>query len=274
MSILNEKPKESLKTFLNRCSTVCDLDIEKAYIVTCNVLKNHKSKDIPFEDIEPWKKLETIWYDSLESGTPDYSVYSDPYYFTEAWLCWIAASRSYLKSIISDKSMFGKSIVSDIGNINNVLDLGCGFAYSTIALKEFFPTANVIGTNIENSYQFKLAKELGKQYDFTIQEDYKIKADLIFASEYFEHFDRPIEHLIDIIKHCNPKYLIIANGFGYKAMGHFDTYYHKEQSYTAKEMRGLFNTYLKSLGYTKQKTKCWFDNPEYWKKIENLDSFF
>ena len=77
----------------------------------------------------------------------DFSVYDDTYYVCELWLCWIRYSRRYLRDISKNTSLFSRSIVSDI-RANSVLDLGCGFGYTTAALKEFFPHATVTGTEL------------------------------------------------------------------------------------------------------------------------------
>ena len=92
-----------------------------------------------------------------------------------------------------------------------------------------------------------------------------IKTDLIFASEYFEHIEKPIEHLSDILKNCNPKYLLLANTFNQPAIGHFIEYSHKGKKYIGKTISKMFNETLKENGYMKIKTKLWNQRPNYWK---------
>ena len=63
-----------------------------------------------------------------------------------------------------------------------VLDLGCGFGYTTAALKEIYPRAEVIGTNLRGTSQYKVSSAIGKQRNFSVKDSIP-KADLIFASE-------------------------------------------------------------------------------------------
>jgi len=163
-----------------------------------------------------------------------------------------------------------KSIVSDIGNIDSIMDLGCGFGYTTAGLKELFPTAIVYGTNIKDTTQYMIASYFARVRSFTIISDTQqinTHIDLIFASEYFEHFERPIEHLLDILHICTPDFLLIANSFNTVSIGHFTTYYHLKQAYTGKQISGLFNDTLRLFRYEKVKTNLWNSRPTYWRKI-------
>jgi SAM-dependent methyltransferase len=274
--IIDKITKNDLMEYLQKCSKVVDFDIEKAYNTTINFSKKHDGKDVPYESIIEMISLETKWYNSLSINKPDYSVYSSPYYFCEVWLCWSKYSRRYLKEIQSSRSLFVKSICDDMQNVKTVLDLGCGFGYTTASLKEIFNDANVIGTNIAESSQFKLANELGNSHNFKVIEDYSgIKSDLIFASEYFEHFQSPVEHLVDVLDACNPRYMIIANTFNSSAIGHFNEYYHHNNAYTGKQIGKLFNETMRNKGYQQVKTKCWNNRPSYWKKMEvTLEKYF
>jgi trans-aconitate methyltransferase len=168
--------------------------------------------------------------------------------------------------------MFGKSIVEYIGNVDNVVDLGCGFGYTTVGMKELFPNSNVYGTNLKDSYQYKMATELGDKHNFKIIENLNLVekpgTSLYFASEYFEHFERPIEHLEYILKTLNPKYMLIANTFNGKAIGHFNKYKHYDNIFDGKKASKEFNNHLRKAGYKKQDTNCWNNRPSYWKKEE------
>jgi 2-polyprenyl-3-methyl-5-hydroxy-6-metoxy-1,4-benzoquinol methylase len=275
--IVKNTNRQSLKDYLIECSKCIDFDIDHAFDVTINFIKFHKGINVNLSSIQEMKNLEEQWYNSLKANQPNYSVYSDPYYFCEVWLCWINYSSRYLKDICKSKSLFNKSIVDDMKNVKVVVDLGCGFGYTTAALKEIFTQSIVYGTNIKESSQYKMAEKCGKKYNFSVINDIDgIKSDLIFASEYFEHFERPIEHLEYILQKLNPRYLLIANTFNGKAIGHFDYYKHYDTVYPGKKMNLLFNDYMRKYGYKKIKTNCWNNRPTYWKKenIETLDKYF
>jgi trans-aconitate methyltransferase len=164
--------------------------------------------------------------------------------------------------------MHGISVVDDMDNVNVIVDLGNGIGLTTKKIAEIFPSASVYATNIEVSYQYKIASELATSCGFTMMSDLKdmpLQADMMFASEYFEHFDRPIEHLDYIMSLQKPRYMIIANGFNGDAIGHFDTYFHMDKSYSSKEMNKLFSACMIRHGYKRVKTRLWNDRPQYYK---------
>jgi SAM-dependent methyltransferase len=258
-SIFTKFKKDNLRELITQCSQYVELE-DSLFELATNMVKGIKGSAI--------QELEDRWYKSLDSDSPDYSVYNKNCYLADIWACWVIYSRQYLLSLKSDKSLFGKSIVDDMGKIENIADLGCGFGYTTIGLKELFPKANVIGTNFEESWQYKIAENYGKQYDFTLAPKIDKKVDLVFASEYFEHIGNPVYHLKNIISTCEPKYLIIANSFNTIAIGHFKQYKYKDGLVEGKKMGRIFNNTLRELGYTKVATSCWNSRPSYWKKNE------
>lgn len=268
MSILDNISEVHLHEYFKKCSDFVNIDVDSAVKLTKNFIKKHRGENVPYEDIKHMVDLENRWYNSLAQNKPDYSVYSDPYYYCEVWLCWKNYSRRYLKEISNKKSLFDKSIVDDMVDTKTVIDLGCGFGYTTIGLKEIFPIAKVYGTNIKDTPQYNIAKTFEQQKHINIIDDYTdIKTDLIFASEYFEHFDKPVEHLIDVLEKTNPKYMLIANTFNGKAIGHFDSYTHLNTKYGGKTISKMFNATLRQFGYEKVETNCWNNRPNYWKKI-------
>lgn len=222
------------------------------------------------------EQLTTIsdrWYNSLATGNPDYSVYGEDEYIAELWACWKVYSRTHLLNIQKPTSLFTRSIVDQLEGITKIVDLGCGFAYTTAALKQIFPNASIWGTNLENTLQMTVAKDLATDYGFQVSGDLTGiagKTDLIFASEYFEHIDRPIEHLNEVIETLQPRFMLIANAFGPIAIGHFREYSVREQDtfrlLEAKKCSKIFNETLRHHGYTKVKTKLWNNRPAYWEK--------
>ena len=266
-SILDYISKDDLKDFLKRCKRYTKINSKRMYEITLNLIRKHDGKPYDEELCQSFIDLEDRWYESLKTR-PDYSVYNHALYFSELWVCWIRYSRKYLKTIQTEKSLFGKSIVHDMKRCKSVLDLGCGCGFTTQALREIFPKAKVTGTNLSGTPQFTMASVKGLAKDFTIQEELK-RADLIFASEYFEHIESPLEHLREVLETCQPKYLLIANAFGAKAIGHFNAYTCQAGSkLKPSEVSKLFNKLLRYEGYVKVETACWNNRPAYWKRVK------
>jgi SAM-dependent methyltransferase len=260
MSILDRIRKSDLREYLEACSKVSSINVDKAYETTLRCIQAHDEGNSDTANLREITELKTKWYASLAYGAPDYSVYENPYYFCEVWICWIKYSRGYLKAIERDKQQYG--------NPARILDLGCGFGYTTAALKEIFPAAEVIGTNVVNSSQWALAESLGRQYGFTLIDEagtIQNSFDLIFASEYFEHFEEPIRHLRAVLKYFDPTYLVVANTFSGEAIGHFTEYRDLDDQYkTGGEMSRLFNATLSEYGYKQKETTYWNNRPTVW----------
>lgn len=214
--------------------------------------------------------LEQRWYESLAEGKPDFSVYETDYYLAELWACWIVYSKRYLKEIEKQNSLPPIGIASD-ANPEVIVDVGCGFGYTTAAIKELFPNARVYATNLPDTLQWRVAWRMSEAYDFTLVPDCSYipeQADLVFASEYFEHFFEPVAHLEDIIKSVKPKAWLIANAFNARAIGHFTNYLVNGALMNGKATSRAFNETLKKHGYRKIKTRLWNNRPSYW-KLEN-----
>jgi len=206
--------------------------------------------------------LEQRWYASLAQGKPDYTVYNDVRYAGDLWACWLLYSRRYLRNI-------GSLIQSGWSpRLSRIADLGCGIGYSTAVLKQFWPAAMVYGTNLEGP-QAQTARSIGKSIGFTVEPAIVGQVDLIFASEYFEHFDHPFDHVLDVLQRGSfPRYLIIASTFGSRSVGHFDTYY-DERGYAqpGKSVGRQFNALLRAHGYRMRKTSFWNNRPAIWERI-------
>jgi SAM-dependent methyltransferase len=221
--------------------------------------------------LRPFQELEARWYESLEAGTPDYSVYDDAYFISDIWACWVHYSRKYLTAIKSPKSLADKSIVDDMRDVAVVADLGCGFGYTTAALKELFPSATVFGTNFGGGRQWRLASMFGEQYGFSMfpsVEEFGKPVDLIFASEYFEHIEDAISHVASIVESASPRYMVTANAFGTTSVGHFIKYRCGGGYCDGKTASRLFNEAMGSFGYENIETNCWNGRPAYWSRAE------
>lgn len=223
------------------------------------------------ESDEIINNLESRWYSSLNGGSPDYSVYDEIHYLVEVIYCYETYSKKYLKRYQQGYSLKPFGIYAETKNASVVVDLGNGLGITTAILKQLYPAALVYGTNVENSIQYKISEILASKHNFTMVPDVKAvgtKTDLIFASEYFEHFQDPVPHLVEVIKYLNPDKLLIANAFGANAIGHFDSYIFKNQQVTPATINRLFNKTLVNLGYRKVKTTLWNDRPNYWKRSQ------
>ena len=262
-SIFEKISKDHFFELVENCSSFFTIDKDAAYESISEV----KREKIADESKNHIKCLEKRWYSSL-LNQPDFSVYNDPYYLCDIWCCWTMYSRKSLLSIRAENSLGDRSVLSQMKGVRRVIDLGCGFGYTTAGLKELFPDAEVFGTNIESSYQFTLAKKLAAKRSFEIKGSFEEigAVDFMFASEYFEHIPNPIEHLCQILMHNNPKYFVIANAFNGIAIGHFKEYSHLGEKYSGREMSKMFNDSMRFYGYKKVKTKIWNSRPAVWVK--------
>jgi SAM-dependent methyltransferase len=251
--LINEEPKKILEDFLTDYDKVQPINILKAREIIKDAIKKHsKHKD----DYSYIKGLEDRWYMSLDLGNPYYFLYDEEYYFTDVFSCWSVYSRKYLRSIQK----------LNLEGITSVLDLGCGIGYTTASLKEMFPTAEVFGTNLAGTKQYSFCEKLGEKFNFKVIPDTSTlkQVDLVFASEYFEHIEYPLEHLDEVIA-LQPKYIIVANAFNTRALGHFEKYKYAGTIIGQEKMSKVFNARLVASGYKKVKTGFWNNRPTVWK---------
>jgi len=265
--LINVNQKLLLEEFLNTYKSTQDININAARNIISNAVKKHSSH----KDGESYfKTIEKLWYYSLAWGSPNYGLYNDDYYFTDLWTCWTVYSRKYLKGIMKCIDKSDNSLVFDkIKNYNSVLDLGCGIGLTTSSLAQMFPNAQVFGTNIEDTKQYKFCQLMSRKYGFNIYPDINHitqDIDLVFASEYFEHIENPVEHLKDIIYKLNPKCFIIANAFNTSALGHFIEYKNEGNIINQKYISKIFDSVLKENNYIKLKTNLWNNRPAIWIK--------
>ena len=268
--LIKEKPKIQLEHFLKFWQTLKPMEIEKARHIINQELYSAPNIGTQYDNY--LQKIQSRWYSSLKSNDPDYSIYNDDYYLAESWFCWVRCSRNYVNSL-NRKNGLSKDITvyQYLKGINSVLDLDAGIGYSTAALKQLFKSCDVSAFEIYGTTQYEFCKIMGAQYGFKVISDIdKLpNVDLIFASEYFEHFERPIEHLINIIENSNPKYFYIANSFRRSGRGHFNKYKHLNTVYDKNVISKVFNDRLKYFGYEKQNTNLWQNRPNFWEKKTN-----
>lgn len=253
--ILAQAPKQSFEEFIARCSMYPEVDVALIRRAVA--------------DPSEVAKLQDRWYESLSRGDPDFDVYGEDLYMADLWTCWATYSRAYLRNIQGPQSFGNCSIYAMLRdlNIRGIADLGCGIAQATIGLCQMFPDVPVTGTNLSKTFQRRLCEDMGKSFGYqvrsTVQEiDHPV--DLVFASEYFEHFERPVQHIEEVVECLFPKALLIASTFGAPSIGHFNTYIGREGSMNGQSMSRAFNGRLRELGYQKQKTRLWNNRPAVW----------
>lgn len=261
---------KELYNFLSLCDKYKKIDIDYAYNLTLNTIKYYKGSKFNREMLRNLQEIEAKWYESLEKGSPDYSLYNSDYFMCEMWACWIVYSSGYLKKIAqTNKLSNGTSILQDLYDVKSIVDMGCGFGHTTGEWKRLIPSASVYGMNLRDTFQFNIAERTGQEKGFKMVGDIKEigkNMDLVFASEYFEHIEKPLEHLLEVITVLKPKVFIIANSFGSKSMGHFNEYIVNNQKVSNKSIGRLFNKLLRDNDYYMVKTKLWNNRPTYWRR--------
>lgn len=212
------------------------------------------------ENINLFKK----WYDSLKRNDPDFTVYDDPRYIGDMFACWHVYSSKYIRTT--------RELLEEM-NPPMVVDIGCGPGLSTAELALMLPDARVVGVNIPGTDQYRIAEAMGKKYGFEMVgavTSINQSGGVLFASEYFEHFEFPGEHLKDVVEEIEPDSMIVANAFGSTSVGHFDQYLFKRkdgreyEEIQNKSAGRRWNSTARDLGYEKVPTGYWNNRPAVW----------
>jgi SAM-dependent methyltransferase len=258
-----------MKRFLQQCAAL-GFDVERIRRVALATLAYYGGSATTRQQLRDAQELERRWYESLRRGEPDYGVYTGELYLPDAWACWVVYSRPYLRSISSKQSLSPGGVVADLGVVRRVVDLGCGLGYTTAALAQMFPAADVYGTNLPDTRQYELATRIGRGCHFSLvptEQQIEGPADLVFASEYFEHFEAPIDRLLSVVKRLHPRALIVANSFVPQSVGHFNEYRVDGEIVPRTQLSKRFNATLTQLGFRRVKLKVWNGRPAYWKHV-------
>lgn len=244
MNILDEKPSVLMRQFVDEYCSMFNVDntLSLQYIKTQ----------------EKFAEMTDDWYHFLDQGNLEkaYEVYNYDYYFTDLWTCFATYSRGYLRNVKKQLQFEPNS---------TIVDLGCGVALTTSALKQTYPHSRVIGTNIPDTKQWQFAKHMASKYGFEIQPSLQEQVDIVFASEYFEHIQAPLAHLDELVAKSKPKYFIIANAFNTRSIGHFEKYIHNGTMIDQSLISRMFNDRLRSHGYIKEKMPFFNNKPNVWR---------
>lgn len=265
------KLTEFTESVIELYSTHNKIDRDKSYLLFRDVYKYYNSKKGERLQSNPMLSLEKQWYDSLDKNIIDYTVYDDDYYFVDLMACYWIYSKNYIKDL--NKNVFDgktKSITDKFSDISSIMDLGCGLGYTTNDLQNLYPNAKVYGTNIKNTPQWFHCLEVLQDNIVLLSEDLlpSHHIDMVFASEFFEHIERPIEYVTSIISRNTPNILVLANSFNTKSIGHFYDYKDEDTVISQKNISKEFNNRLRKFGYVKQVTSIWNNKPSIWVKNE------
>jgi SAM-dependent methyltransferase len=242
--------KNDLKATVEVAKEFIDFDEAAVYETVWDEFLSAKEKR-PRGPSNRLRPLLARWIRSREFGSPDFGVYSDPYYLCDLWVCWKVYSRDTIRVIAQQKVLPPGGLISHFGDVQTVVDLGCGLGYTTGALSELFPAAKVYGTNLETSWQFSFAKKVlqGTNAEVIPSASGLSRIDLVVASEYFEHFERPVEHLHRVLETGNPRHILFANAFAAESIGHFKRYKYGGKTMDAGEISRLFYKMLHRHGF-------------------------
>ena len=230
-------------------------------------------EDVRQENEMLHKMYLATWMESVQDGNekPAYWIYGEPLYLSEVFVCWRKYSKKYCRFLkkLDDKV----DLFSDLrqGGANSVVDLGCGMGFSTVALKKMFPSSKVYGTNLGGTFQYKVNKRIFDcegiglvDGNLNVPEG---ELGLVFASEFFEHLDKPLDFLLAFIAKHYPKWMVFANTFSVPdAIGHFRKYDIDGKMVEGKKVGRIFNKTLRSLGYEKVETGFFNGRPAVFKR--------
>lgn len=258
MSVLDVPPAKGLEHFAELCELA---GLNSAQLTRDAVAEIRHLNGVGLQP-RRLKALEARWYASLQRGEPDWGVYADDSYMAELWACWAVHSRRDLRK-------FRALVLDQVSGVGLVIDLGCGFGFTTAVLAELFPNAVVYGTNLSGTVQAALASVVGRRYRFSVVGSVKSISEsggLLYASEYFEHVQAPVEHFAEIVGAVKPSAMLIASTFNKPSIGHFDEYLVDGKLVNGKTASSLFDDAVRGCGYSRVKTRFWNQRPAYWVK--------
>jgi len=257
-------------SYLNHILKICEFN-EPKHIVeisyhTMRMLSENGKNGIKAHPA--LSNLEKRWYASLPHS-PDYSVYHEDCYIAEVWCCWDFYARKYLGDIFKPNKIQPHGLLHAMGE-GLILDVGNGLGMVTAAMKQLFPMRQVYGTNLPDTSQWKINQHMAKTYKYNLLSNEQMlnqlvgnQIALIFASEYFEHFESPIDHLEELMT-LKPGAWVIANAFNADSIGHFDYYKVDGKTVDCKEIGRIFGQTMRKHGYQSAKTTFWNNRPAVW----------
>jgi hypothetical protein len=236
-------------TWLERINTYVTTQLK----VNKDMLPSNRKLSATFEEFE----LDNWWYDHYK----DFSRYTSWHYLYAGLNCFDSFSKpcaTYAKQYLGDRK------------IKTIVDVGAGIGLSTMLLADLFPSARVYYNNIVPSLQadfFEAHKHYCSNPPQAVTEKDLLghgPFDMLFASEYFEHFEEPMKQTHFLLDQVGFKYLIVNNSFNVKAYGHFNEY-EGDDSLTPREMSKLWLRNARC-EYKELTVKCWNGRPKIFEK--------
>lgn len=208
--------------------------------------------------------LEIAWYKSVAAGRPDFSIYEIDEYVAEAFACWRVYSRGYVRAL-GQYVHAERPAKPETVKPRSFVDLGCGLGFTTAALSVIFTNARALATNVPDGLQGRIAALAAPGALIVEAVDHiHDTVDLVFASEYFEHFEAPLDHLLKIVERLSPEWIVCANAFGARSVGHFPHYLVDGAAVPNDKIGRLFAAQLRALGYSARETGFWNNRPQIW----------
>jgi len=209
-------------------------------------------------------RLQSQWYASYER---DFSIYAGP-----DCLLWLL---QYQKLALRTVSLATTWIQKNISPVERILDHGAGLGFTSVALAQAFPDAQVIATNYPGLQcdfnEFLLRRAGVRNLKFSDSDSALASTyDVVFAIEVFEHFKEPTAEL-DRLLGTNPAVLVDTTSFTVKSPGHFDVYLMDgvaSRGYRSKEASVKFSDRIRKsqycLGFSfyNQRPRLWIRCPE------------
>jgi len=136
-----------------------------------------------------------------------------------------------------------------------------------VDLAQIFQCA-VYGVDLSDTAQAAVAQRFATSFGFQLARLDQIGgADVVFASDFFEHIHTPVAYLRNVLDALHPTTLIIANSFNTRAIGHFTAYEIDGAHVDAARMSRQFNAELRRYGYGKvAAAKFWNGRPAVWRR--------
>lgn len=228
------------------------------------------------DELRKVEQLWMLWEQVLERKRDVDEVCRAPSYLSDAWASWAGYTRTRLREAFGVRFVDG-GLLNAVPDPKVIVDLGNGLGLSTRALSEAYPEALVCGTNLEGSVQSAIAEanSMGRFGQFGdpievlawISDNGFKRADIVVAMEYFEHFERPLQHLHAIMLTLRPRVLLVANSFKLGAVGHWPEYFIEGRgSVTPRQAGTAFWNALRDYGYERRESEVWNNRPAFWVK--------